>query len=378
LHATRIAAGEADAVIGCDLLVTAGDEALSKIRKGRTRVAVCTDLVPTAEFARNPDWHADAAALVRRVEEACGESAVFAIDAIRIASALMGDPIAANIFMLGVAWQHGWVPVSQAAILRAIALNNVAVEFNQQCFQWGRRAAHDRAAVLQRVAPAANVVSFTPRETVAGIVAHRVAFLTAYQDAALADRYRSLVDRAAQAERRAGLPDRLSRAVALQHFKLLAIKDEWEVARLHGAPEFRRELEATFEGEFRLRFHLGAWPFARTDPATGALVKGEVGPWVLPVFRLMARLRRWRGTMLDPFRNSPERRLDRRLLADYEAEIERLCAGLDAPNYDLAVKLASLPEKIRGFGHVREASAVAVAKERETLLGKAARAPKAA
>ena len=153
LHATRIAAGEADAVIGCDLLVTAGDEALSKIGNGRTRVAVCTDLVPTAEFARNPDWHADAAALVRRVEDACGESAVFAIDAIRVAAALMGDPIAANMFMLGVAWQHGWIPVSQAAILRAIELNNVAVEFNQQCFQWGRRAAHDRAGVLQRVAP---------------------------------------------------------------------------------------------------------------------------------------------------------------------------------------------------------------------------------
>ena len=172
----------------------------------------------------------------------------------------------------------------------------------------------------------------------------------------------------AQAERGAGLPDRLSRAVALHYFKLLAIKDEWEVARLHGAPEFRRELEATFDGDFRLRFHLGAWPFARTDPATGAIVKGEVGPWVLPVFRLMARFRRWRGSMLDPFRNSPERRLDRRLLAEYEAEIERLLAGLDATNYDLAVKLASLPEKIRGYGHVREASAVAVAKEREALL----------
>ena len=171
LHATRIAAGEADAVIGCDLLVTAGDEALSKIGNGRTRVAVCTDLVPTAEFARNPDWHADAAALVRRVEDACGETAVFAIDAIRVAAALMGDPIAANMFMLGVAWQHGWIPVSQAAILRAIELNNVAVEFNQQCFQWGRRAGHDRAGVLQRVAPVANVVSFTPRETVDSIVA---------------------------------------------------------------------------------------------------------------------------------------------------------------------------------------------------------------
>jgi indolepyruvate ferredoxin oxidoreductase len=290
----------------------------------------------------------------------------------------MGDPLAANMFMLGVAWQHGWIPVSGAAIERAIALNNVAVEFNQRCFQWGRRAAHDRAAVLQRVAPAANVVSFTPRETVAGIVEHRAAFLTDYEDAALAARYRSLVDRVAQAERHAGLPDRLSRAVALIYFKLLAIKDEWEVARLHASPEFRRELEAAFDGDLRLRFHLGAWPFARTDAATGAIMKGEVGPWVLHVFRLMSRFRRWRGSKLDPFRNSPERRLDRQLLARYEAEIERLLAGLDASRYDLAVKLASLPEKIRGYGHVREASAVAVAKERDALLGAAAPTARAA
>ena len=293
---------------------------------------------------------------------------MFAIDAIRVATAVMGDPIAANMFMLGIAWQHGWIPVSQGAIERAIELNDIAVDFNRQCFQWGRRAAHDRAAVLQRAAPVANPVSFTPRETVAGIVAHRVEFLTAYHDAAYADRYRTLVDRVAQVEQRAGLPDRLSRAVALHYFKLLAIKDEWELARLHGAPEFRRELEAAFEGDYRLSFHLGAWPFARTHPVTGEPMKGEVGAWIVPVFRFMARFRRWRGSMLDPFRNAPERRLDRRLLADYEAEIARLTAGLDAAGYDLAVKLASLPEKIRGFGHVREASVAAVASEREALL----------
>ncbi len=369
LHATRIAAGEADAVIGCDLVVTAGAEALAKMRRGRTRVAVATDLVPTAEFARNPDWQADAAGLLRRVEDACGEAAVFRIDAVRVATALMGDPIAANMFMLGVAWQHGWIPLSQAAIDRAIALNGVAVDFNRACFQWGRRAAHDRAAVLARVAPASSVVAFTGGETVDTIVRRGVDFLTAYQDAAYAERYRGRVERVGEAERRAGLPDRLSRAVARCYFKLLATKDEWEVARLHGASEFQRELAATFEGDYRLRFHLGAWPFARTDPATGATLKGEAGPWVLPVFRLMARFRRWRGSWLDPFRNSPERRLDRRLLADYEAEVDRLVAGLDAGGYELAVSLASLPERIRGFGHVREASARAVAAEREALLG---------
>jgi indolepyruvate ferredoxin oxidoreductase len=290
----------------------------------------------------------------------------------------MGDPIAANMFMLGIAWQRGWVPVSQAAIERAIELNGVAVEFNRRCFQWGRRAAHDRAAVERQAAPVANVVSFTPRETVEGLVARRVEFLTAYQDAAYADRYRALVGRVARAEQDAGLPDRLSRAVALHYFKLLAVKDEWEVARLYASPEFRRELEATFEGDYRLSFHIGAWPFVRTHPATGAPIKGEAGPWVMHAFRLLARFRRWRGSWLDPFRRSPERRLDRRLLVDYEAEIERIVAALDAPGYDLAVKLASLPERIRGFGHVREASAVAVDREREALLGAASPAARAA
>jgi indolepyruvate ferredoxin oxidoreductase len=286
-----------------------------------------------------------------------------------VATALMGDPIAANMFMLGIAWQHGWVPVSQAAIERAIEINGIAVDFNRKCFQWGRRAAHDRAAVLRQAAPAGGTDDATPRETVDDIVAARAEFLTAYQDAAFAHRYRARVTRVREAERRAGLPDRLSRAVALQYFRLLAVKDEWEVARLFAAPEFRRELEATFEGDYRLSFHIGAWPFVRRDPATGTPRKGEAGPWLMPVFRLLARFRRWRGTWLDPFRGSPERRLDRELLADYEVEIDRLVAGLDARSYDLAVRLAALPEKIRGYGHVRAAAAAAVAGEREILRG---------
>ena len=378
LHATRIAAGEADAIIGCDLVVTAGDEALSRARAGRTRVALATDLTPTGDFARNPDWQADPAALLRRIEDRVGAAAVDAIDAMRVATSLLGDPIAANMFMLGLAWQRGWIPVSRAAVERAIEINNVQVDFNKACFQWGRRAAHDRATVEQRSAPAANVVSFSPRETVERIVATRVDFLTAYRDAAYAQRYRALVTRVVAAERAAGCGDRLSRAVARGHFKLLAVKDEWEVARLHAAADFRRELEATFEGNYTLRFHLGAWPFARTDPATGLPVKGEAGPWVLTAFRWMARLRRLRGTWLDPFRHSPERQLDRRLLAEYEADVEQLIAGLDTGGYERAVRIAELPDGIRGYGHVRAASADVVAKEREILLRAATPAARAA
>jgi indolepyruvate ferredoxin oxidoreductase len=366
LHATRIAAGEADVIVGCDLLVTAGDEAVSKMRPGRTRAAVCTDFMPTPEFARNPDWDVDAAALRRRIEDACGAAQVCAFDAIRLATVLTGDPIGANMMMLGAAWQHGWIPVTAAAIERAIELNGVAVEFNLDAFRRGRHLAHDPAAVLRLAAPERAALAPVRDESVDELVGRRAECLAEYQDSAYAGRYRTRVERVAAAERRAGLPDRLARAVALNYFKLLAVKDEWEVARLHAAPAFRRELEAAFEGEWRLSYHLGAWPFARRS-ATGAPVTGEVGPWILPVFRLMARLRRIRGTRLDPFRHSPERRLDRELLAAYEADVDGLVAGLNAAGYERAVRIASLPERIRGFGHVRAAAAAAAASERAAL-----------
>ncbi|MBL8487807.1 MAG: indolepyruvate ferredoxin oxidoreductase family protein, partial [Rhodocyclaceae bacterium] len=183
----------------------------------------------------------------------------------------------------------------------------------------------------------------------------------------LAERYRALVGRVAAACADRGLGERLPRAVADSHFRLLAVKDEWEVARLFASPDFERELAATFQPGFRLRFHLGAWPFGSTDPVTGRPVKGEAGPWVMTAFRLMARFRRLRGTWLDPFRNNDERRLARRLLADYEADVAAILKHLSAGTLEAAVKLAALPEKVRGYGHVKAAAAEAAAKEREEL-----------
>ncbi|HUW37831.1 MAG TPA: indolepyruvate ferredoxin oxidoreductase family protein [Rhodocyclaceae bacterium] len=369
LHATRIAAGEADAVVGCDLVVTAGDEALSKMRPGRTRVAVCTDLVPTTEFTRNPDWRLDVAELMARLQRGSG-GALAGIEAIRIAKALLGDSIAANMLMLGLAWQRGLIPLSLAAIDRAIELNGVQVDFNRNCFLWGRRAGHDPAAVATRAAPAAASIlpfSIGTAETLETLVARRVAELTAYQDAAYARRYETLVDRVAAAEVAAALPGQsLALAVAKYYFKLLAVKDEYEVARLFAAPEFRAQLGQSFEGDYRLHFHLGAWPFAKT--ANGRPVKGEAGPWLMPALRLLARARAWRGSVLDPFRNSPERKLARRLLKQYEEDIEAVLADLSAATHELAVGLACLPEKIRGYGHVRERHAAAAAIAREELL----------
>ncbi|MFO1198503.1 MAG: indolepyruvate ferredoxin oxidoreductase family protein [Burkholderiaceae bacterium] len=374
LHATRIAAREADTLIGCDLIVAAGDESMSKLAPGRSAGVVCTDLVPTGDFARNPDWQLDAGALVARVKGALGERGLL-IEGQRLATALMGDAIAANMFMLGAAWQLGQVPLALASIERAIELNGVAVEMNRQAFAWGRRAALDPAGVersAQEAAGTAQVIAFAPRaaESLDAIVARRVEHLTAYQDAALAARYSALVERAKSAAAKAGLDDAFPKAVARYYAKLLAPKDEYEVARLHASDAFRQALERTFEGDFRLHFHIGAWPFARTDAATGKPIKREVGPWMLRALRLLAKARVLRGSALDPFRGNPERALDRALLAQYEADVETLLGVLSADAQALAVRVASLPEKVRGFGHVRAESATGVAKEREQLLAK--------
>jgi indolepyruvate ferredoxin oxidoreductase len=370
LHATRIAAGEADTVIGCDLVVTSSDEAVSRIRAGRSKVIVATDLVPTIDFSRNPDWQMDPAALLQRIRERCGAEQLFGLEALRIAGALMGDAIAANMFLLGAAWQRGAVPLSHASILRAIELNQAQVESNKASFEWGRRAAVDLAAVEQAAAPR-NVVSFVPRldMSLEAIVKRSVATLTDYQNAAYAGRYQALVERAVAAEKAAGLDGRFGKAVARYYFKLLAHKDEFEVARLYTSAAFKREIDATFEGDYKLHFNVGAWPFGGVDK-NGQPVKKEVGPWLMKAFGLLAKLKGLRGTALDPFRHNAERRLALRLLADYEREIEALIGKLDAGTHATAVALASLPEKIRGYGHVRERHVADAEKERAALRAK--------
>ena len=372
LHATRIAPGEADTVIGCDLIVTAGDEALSRMRAGRTRAVVCTDVIPTSEFARNADWSVDADAMLKNIRSVCGEQ-FFAANGLEIARALMGDSVASNMFMLGAAWQRGWVPVSLDALNKAIELNAVQVEFNKAAFLWGRRAATDLAAV-QKVATPANVVKFVSRtnESLSELMQRHQAFLTEYENAAYATRYRTLVDRVAKVDLQLGGNERLAKAVAQSYFKLLATKNEWEVARLYCSDAFRQQLASTFEGDYQLHFHLGAWPFGKLDKTTGKVKKAELGPWVMTAFKAMNALRGLRGSWLDPFRNSAERQLDARLLVEYEQEINTMLQAPQAQSLDTLVALAALPQKIRGYGHVRETSAATVAQERVSLLADAA------
>jgi indolepyruvate ferredoxin oxidoreductase len=223
------------------------------------------------------------------------------------------------------------------------------------------------------VATPANVVKFVPRnnESLSELMQRHQTFLTDYENAAYATRYRTLVERVAQVDLQLGGNERLARAVAQSYFKLLATKNEWEVARLYCSDAFRQQLASTFEGDYRLHFHLGAWPFGKVDKGTGKVKKAELGPWVMTAFRAMNALRGLRGSWLDPFRNSAERQLDARLLAEYEQEINALLTAPQAHSLDALVALAALPQKIRGYGHVREASASAVSNERISLLAEA-------
>jgi len=355
LYATRIAMNEADLVLGCDLIVAAGNEALSKVHAGRTKAVLNTAESPTADFVRNPNWSAGTAAMLAQVRAAVGVDAhAAAVDATGLATALLGDAIYANPFVLGFAWQKGWIPLAYETLLRAIELNGVAIDANKRAFEWGRAAAHDLEAV-QRAAGgnAAQVIEFKRASTLEEIVGRRVEFLTAYQDAAYARRYSELVERVRRVESDRLQSSRLTEAVARYYFKLLAIKDEYEVARLHADPAFRERIAAQFEGDYRLNFYLAPPLLSRPDPVTGRPKKIRFGPWVLGAFTVLAKLRFLRGTPFDLFGYSKERRTERALVGEYEQLVDELLGRLDAGNHALAIELASLPEEIRGYGHVK-------------------------
>lgn len=366
LHSYRLAQGEADVVIGCDLIVAASQEATEKMDSTRTRAVVGAEVSPTRDFTRDPDWRADGDALVNRVAAATNEIRVVA--AADLARILVGDPIGSNMLLLGYAWQNGWIPLSRAAIEQAIQLNGAAVKLNLASFAWGRIVAHDPSKLP--ITPQIDAVDATtaPRQDVLEeVVENRCKDLTEYQNASYAKRYRDLVMRVSDRERQLGLGDDIAVAVARHYYKLLAYKDEFEVARLYSTPAFRRELQQTFDGDYRLRFHLGAGPFARRDEITGEQTKTEIGAWILPVFRFLSGLRFLRGSVLDPFARSSERRLALKEIAQYEADIERVLKNLSKDKHTIAVEIASLPEHLRGYGHVRERSTKVIETRRVEL-----------
>jgi len=365
LHSTRVGTGSANLVIGCDLIVTASRDALSRMGEGRTFAAINSTGSSTAAFVRNPNWQFPGTSSQGEIVKACGADRVEFIDAGQIATTLMGDAIATNMFMLGYAWQKGQVPLSEASIIRAIELNGVAVGFNKTAFHWGRTAAHDLPSLVKMTTPA-KVIEFKRTQTLADVVKRRVELLTAYQDAAYAQQYLAFVDEVRAAEARLGQGTRLSEAVARYFYKLMAYKDEYEVARLYTDGAFKEKIANMFEGDITLKFHL-APPLLAKKNKEGHLVKQEFGPWMMKAFGLMAKMKGLRGGALDIFGYSAERKMERALIGDYRRTVGGLLGKLNEANLAQAVAIASIPEDIRGYGHVKERH-LKVAKEKEAAL----------
>ena len=372
IYSVRIPSGEANLLLGADLVVSAGNDALAKLNRETSHAVVNNHLSPTAEFTRNADavfpLHDMQQSILDELEPERGHF----VDATKLATALLGDAIFTNFFLLGVAYQQGLVPLGAAAIEQAIELNGVAVEQNRQALLWGRRYAFDPAAVRRAAGLDRERQAVDGETGLDDLLARFAESLTAYQDQALAARFLAAVERVRAAEETwrqqstdGELP--LTEAVARSYHKLLAYKDEFEVARLYSNGDFERELEARFEGDYRLRFHLAPPLLARRDPHTGRPRKREFGGWVMPLFRLLAKLKKLRGSTFDPFGYSAERRAERALIVDYERDLERLLASLGPDNLDAAMAIARLPQKIRGFGPVKLASIESAAQQRQRL-----------
>jgi indolepyruvate ferredoxin oxidoreductase len=359
IFSTRVGTGAADLVIGCDEIVTAARDALSRMGEGRTHAVINSNASPTAAFVRNPDWQFPGVSAENDIRAACGADRVDFVDAGKIATALMGDNIATNMFMLGYAWQKGWVPLTEASITRAIELNGVSVDFNKQSFVWGRKAAFDFAGV-ESLAKAndviAQVIEFKRNPTLKDTIKKRVELLTQYQDAAYATQYSDFVERVRVAESRlvdADKPLRMTEAVAKYLYKLMAYKDEYEVARLHSDPTFAKKLSSMFEGDYKVRFHLAPPLLAKKD-SKGHLIKQEFGPWMMSAFEVLAKFKSLRGTRFDIFGYTEERKMERALIVEYKDTVSGLLSRLTAENLGKALAIASIPEDIRGYGHVKE------------------------
>ncbi|MBI2769315.1 MAG: indolepyruvate ferredoxin oxidoreductase family protein [Burkholderiales bacterium] len=367
IRTTRVGMAGADLVIGCDPIVTAGKETVLRMRAGRTHVALNSYSTPTAAFVKNANWANPAEACAAEIVHAVGPAGVSAFNADAASTRLMGDSIYTNPMMLGYAWQKGWIPLGRESLLRAIELNAVAVDNNKAAFEWGRRAAHDWASVEKLLAPA-QVIEFKKRETLEGMVARRAEFLAAYQNDAYAATYRDFVQKVQAAEAPLG-KTLLAESVARYLFKLMAYKDEYEVARLHTETGFQEKIAAMFEGDYKVNYHL-APPMIAKRNEKGELQKMKFGPAMQVGFRILAKLKGLRGTPLDVFGGTHERKTERALIGQYRQSVEQVLASLDAGNHALAVEIARIPEQIKGYGHVKERNLAAARVQWEALLAR--------
>ncbi|MBA44051.1 MAG: indolepyruvate ferredoxin oxidoreductase [Magnetococcales bacterium] len=363
LHAVRIATGNTDLLLGCDVVVSAGKVALSRYSE-KTTAIVNSHLTPTAAFTLDPDTKFHESEQMLKIKNTVGKNEADFIEATALATDLMGDAIATNMFMMGYAWQKGLIPLSFAAIEEAVKLNGVAVQDNLKAFAWGRLGAHNPAKVKDVLKARKQPEALS--DTVEEIIQKRVAYLTDYQNAKYAEKYQKLVAKAQKAEAKLGKDTELTEAVARYAFKLMAYKDEYEVARLYTSGEFKQKLKQTFAGNYKLKFHMAPPLLARKN-SKGHLVKQEFGGWVYPAFKVLAKLKGLRGTAFDIFGYTAERKTERQLIKDYKHMVKHLVKNLDAENHHLAVALARIPEEIRGFGHVKE-NHLAKAKVKEAQI----------
>ncbi|MFM8638841.1 MAG: DUF6537 domain-containing protein, partial [Betaproteobacteria bacterium] len=352
LHTSKVDTAKADLVIGCDSIVAAHKATLAVMHEGRTYVALNTHSTPTASFLKNPNWQFPEDGCEAALARAVGHSAIGLLDAEEVATQLLGDSLYTNPLMLGYAWQKGRVPLSRQALLRAMELNGVQVDKNKAAFEWGRRCAH-KLDEVRALYQARQVIQVLRQPSLDEVVRQRVAFLREYQDSGYAQAYQGFVDRVQAAEAPLG-STRLTLAVARNLFKLMAYKDEYEVARLHTDARFTAKIAQMFEGDYRLVHHLAPPGLSRTNEH-GQGVKRAFGPWVRGAFAVLARLKGLRGTALDVFGHTQERRTERALIQEYRSTIEALLPGLSAERMALALEIAQLPQDIRGFGHVKAA-----------------------
>ncbi|MEM1162878.1 MAG: DUF6537 domain-containing protein, partial [Pseudomonadota bacterium] len=362
ISAVRISVGEADAVIGGDLVVTSGQKALALMKRGRTGMICNSHEIITGDFTRNTEFQLPSDAMRLAVERRLGADMVTMIEANELAAEMLGDSIYSNVLLLGAAWQAGLVPLSAESIREAIRLNGAGVEGNLKAFEIGRWAVADHASLARFLTPPAEVI-----ETLPAKIARREAHLTGYQNARYARRYRKMVDEALVAEKALGR-DGFGEAVAEGLFKVMSYKDEYEVARLH-VETLEDAVNDAFDNVGKISFHMAPPLLGRTD-SDGRPVKTRFGPWMFRALKVLAKLKRLRGTPLDIFGYSAERRRERRAIRDYTALVEEMIAGLSVDKIGLAAEIARLPLKIRGFGHVKEANAEVAAQEEAALMAR--------
>ena len=369
IHTARIPAGAADLLLGCDLVVAAGKGALVKLDPQRSRTVLDTYEEMTSGFLTSNDFKLPGCGLRDAIRRNTAPGQLHEINATSLANRLLGNTIGANVLLLGFAWQQGLVPLRESSILRAIELNGVAVEQNKQAFASGRQAAGDPEGLRTLLAGISN--GDEPVRDLEAIINLRVAELGKYQNETYAGRYEQAVREVARIESECiDTPARpVTESVARNYFRLLAYKDEYEVARLHSSTSFLNKLRNQLSGDYRIQLHLSPPLLARTDPDNGRPQKIIFGEWVVPWLKVLARFRFLRGTWLDPFSYGKERRAERQLIADYEETMETIVRQMNVANHSLAIELASWPKDIRGFGPVKAAAIARAAKRREELLG---------